>query len=99
MLPMRCPACATEMIDGRLELGTSFLSRALLDARTTGTTLRFVRDDGDEVEEVELARPVSRCPSCEVLIISGVSDAFACFECEAEIPAGAKACPSCGWSW
>ena len=40
------------------------------------------------------------CPKCDTLILRGTwSDSLACFECGEIVPAGAGACPSCGWTW
>ncbi len=89
------------------------MTRGVVDTRTSGLThfvtgdhglgsrMVFEATDSGETSDIGMSCAAYRCSECQCLVVPGPEseELLQCFECEAEIPADATACPKCGWTW
>ncbi len=88
------------MTPGVVDTRTGGVTRALTGDHGLGSRMVFEAAETGETSDIGMSASAHRCGECQTVVVPGsASDAFACFECQADIPADAAACPKCGWTW
>lgn len=97
---MQCPKCETAMTRGRVETRTGGMTRLVTGDHGLGSRMVFEAAETEDTSELGMSCAAYRCAQCHSVLVPGPErETLECFECEAEIPVDAAACPSCGWTW